>query len=391
MTSQSGLDPSIVENAVPEPGVADGDGAKQEMLGKFILQRPLGAGGMGTVYLALDTETKKSVALKILPKDHTENPALVRRFEAEAESAAQLQHENIVSVYEAGKADGYLYIALEYVRGIDVARLLKKKGRQPVARTLEIVKQVTRALDHAFRKGIVHRDIKPSNVLIKRNGSIKLTDMGLARSVDETIDTGVTRDGTTVGTVDYMAPEQARDSKAADVRSDIYSLGCAWYHMLTGQPPFPKGSVTNKLYAHISDPRPDPRVLRSEVPDQIAQIILKMMARSPKERFQTPGELLEVLERVSFRGDAVSNKFLMTLEELVESDPDDPASNSSASSPAVATSRRGDRSLRQRLRNRKRTGAATEGQLQEYLTNIGIIIAGLTIATAVWWAVVSLM
>lgn len=371
-----------------DPGGSPGEGAPlRERLGKYELQRPLGAGGMGTVYLALDTESQKTVALKVMPKDQATNPALVRRFEAEAESVAQLQHENIVSIFEAGKADGHLYIALEYVRGIDVSRLLKKKGPLPVARTLEIIKQVTRAVDHAFRQGIVHRDIKPSNILIKRNGTVKLTDMGLARSVDEAIDTGVTRDGTTVGTVDYMAPEQARDSKAADVRSDIYSLGCTWYHMLTGQPPFPKGSLMNKLYAHINDPRPDPRVLNRDVPEQIAGIILKMMARSPKERYQTPAELLEVLERVSFRGDAFSNKFLSTLDELVERDPNEPVS--SPSSP-VHRHRRG-RSARRRAQDRRRNAMEAPVELREVLWNIGVIAGALAAATALWWALVSLL
>lgn len=333
---------------------------------------------MGTVFLAVDTETDRRVALKLLSKENSANPKLAARFQAEAASAQQLNHENIVSVYESGEADGQLYIAQEYIEGTDVQKLLKKRGKLPVARTLEIVKQVTRALDHAFRQGIVHRDIKPSNMLIKRNGTVKLADMGLARSVDEAVDTGLTRVGTTVGTVDYMAPEQARDSKSADVRSDIYSLGCAWYHMLTGKPPFPKGSLTNKLYAHISNPRPDPRDANPDVPEEFSRIIRKMMSRSPKDRYQTPGELLEVLERLSFRGDAVSRKFLSALEEVVESEAVTPDEKPAA--PQV-TSRR---------RIRRSRGAANL-PLGEYAWNTGVILVALTVATLLWWLLTMLL
>ncbi len=144
-------------------------------------------------------------------------------------------------LYENGQADGYDYIALEYVDGTDAARLINTRGILPVRRSTEIIKQVAIALDHAQQQGVVHRDIKPANLLIRRDGVVKLADMGLARIVDETLDTGITRAGTTVGTVDYMSPEQARDSKAADIRSDLYSLGCTWYFLLTGEPPFPRG------------------------------------------------------------------------------------------------------------------------------------------------------
>src|SRR5690606_38487726 len=141
---------------------------------------------------------------------------------------------------------------LEYIEGIDLLEWVHRKGAVPVKRTVEIIRQAAEALRHAYERNIVHRDIKPANLMITRQGTVKLTDMGLARSIDETLDTTITRDGTTVGTVDYMAPEQASNSKAADIRSDIYSLGCTWYHLLTGQPPYPEGSVTNKISAHIS-------------------------------------------------------------------------------------------------------------------------------------------
>ncbi|MEX0714932.1 MAG: serine/threonine-protein kinase [Planctomycetaceae bacterium] len=283
------------------PGGASSEASPAEgrkMLGKYELKRKIGAGGMGAVYLAVDTQLKRTVALKILPRDKGNNPLLVRRFHAEAQAAAQLRHDNIVTVFEAGEADGYLYMALEYVAGTDVQALVGREGPLGVARSLEIVKQAARALRHAYERGIVHRDIKPSNLLVSEDGIVKLVDMGLARSVDETMESGITRAGTTVGTVDYMAPEQGRDSKSADIRSDIYSLGCTWFQMLTGTPPFPGGSLTNKLFAHTSKPRPDPRTITPEVPAVIVQVLHRMMARSPRNRYNTPEELLDDLERI---------------------------------------------------------------------------------------------
>ncbi len=241
--------------------------AGRTSLGKYQIQRELGAGGMGTVYLAIDSALRRTVALKVLHKERAANETLVRRFEAEAQAAAQLKHENIVTVYDAGQCDGHLFIALEFVDGTDIHELVAKRGSIPLKRSLGYVKQVALALDHLHKRGIVHRDIKPSNLLMTKDGVVKLTDLGLARAVDESMQSNITREGTTVGTVDYMAPEQARNSQSADIRSDIYSLGCTWYQMLTGEPPFPEGSVTNKLYSHISKPRPDPRAFNQTVPD----------------------------------------------------------------------------------------------------------------------------
>lgn len=268
-------------------------------LGKYVIEKRIGAGGMGAVFLARDRDLKRLVALKVLPKDKAQNPTLVKRFRAEAQAAAQLRHENIVTVYESGEADGYLFIAMEYVDGADVHDLIVKRGRLPVKRSLEIMKQVAAALQHAYEQNIVHRDIKPSNLLIRRDGMVKLTDLGLARSVDETLETGITRAGTTVGTVDYMSPEQARSSKAADIRSDLYSLGCTWFHMLTGHAPFPDGSLTNKLQAHAINPPPDPRSENENVTEAIVAVIHRLMAKKPEARYQTPRELLDDLSQPS--------------------------------------------------------------------------------------------
>jgi serine/threonine protein kinase len=296
-------------------------------LGKYQIVRELGAGGMGTVYLAVDSNLKRTVALKILHKDRATNETLVRRFESEAHAAAQLKHENIVTVYDAGQIEGNLFIALEFVDGIDIHELVAKRGAVPLKRSLGFIKQIVRALDHLHKRGIVHRDIKPSNLLLTKEGIVKLTDLGLARAVDESTESNITREGTTVGTVDYMAPEQARNSQAADIRSDIYSLGCTWYQMLTGEPPFPEGSVTNKLYSHISKPRPDPRSFNQAVPDEIVAIMHKMMARKAEDRYQTPAELLNDLDNLG--------SGYKRLEEVLSGDGEDNSPN--AASYAQAT------------------------------------------------------
>lgn len=268
-------------------------------LGKFQIVKKLGAGGMGAVFLATDTELKRPVALKVLPKDRTDNPRLVRRFKAEAQAVATLRHDNIVAIYEAGEIDGYPYLALEYVDGTDLQTLIQKRGVVPPKRSLKIIRQVADALQHAYEKNIVHRDIKPSNLLVKSDGACKLTDLGLARSIDETLDTSITRAGTTVGTVDYISPEQACDSKAADIRSDIYSLGCTWYHMLTGEPPFNEGDLQAKIRAHLNSPPPNPRQLNPNIPEAYVAVMHQMMAKDPRDRYQTPAELIADLDKVA--------------------------------------------------------------------------------------------
>ena len=284
-------------------------------LGKYQIEKKIGAGGMGAVFLARDTELKRTVALKVLPRDKASNPILVRRFRAEAQAAAQLRHPNIVAVFDSGEADGYLYIAMEYVEGRDLFEMVSLRGVVPVRRSIEIIRQVAAALQHAYEQNIVHRDIKPSNLLIRRDGVVKLTDLGLARSIDDTLETNITRAGTTVGTVDYMAPEQARNSKLADIRSDLYSLGCTWFQMLTGSPPYPEGSVTNKLQAHAIKPIPDPRDKNPNVPEGLTAVISRLMAKKPDDRYQTPAELIDDLDHAKLTQAAISREIFSDLSD----------------------------------------------------------------------------
>lgn len=290
MTSE-GQNPSSGEET--SSGNADVD---LRTFGRYVIEKKLGEGGMGAVYRAVDSNLKRTVALKILPREKAKNEILVKRFQAEAEAAAQLRHKNIVCVYDSGELDGYLYIAMEYLDGIDVQDLVMRKGGLSVKRSLDIIKQVARALEHAHEQTIVHRDIKPANLLIDRDGNVKLADMGLARSIAETEEAGITRAGTTVGTVDYMSPEQARDSKSADCRSDMYSLAATWYHMLVGKPLFPNGDLLNKITAHATTDPPDPRDVRPNIPESVVQIMHRMLEKKPARRYQTPSELIHDLE-----------------------------------------------------------------------------------------------
>ena len=267
--------------------------------GKYAIRGILGKGGMGAVYLAEDVELSRLVALKILPKDKAQNATLVKRFKAEGQAAARLNHPNIVKVHEAGEINGQAYMALEYIQGTDAHGLLVKKGMLDPKQSTAIVRQVAEALRHAEELGIVHRDIKPSNLMIDGEGHVKLADMGLARSLADTEEAGITRAGTTVGTVDFMPPEQARDSKAADVRSDIYALGGTWYQLLTTQVPFPGGDLTNKLRAHATAPRPNPRDVNPEATEALTAVLHRMMAIDPTQRHQSAAALIADLDSLA--------------------------------------------------------------------------------------------
>jgi serine/threonine-protein kinase len=373
-----------------------------KQIGKYRLVRRLGAGGMGAVFLAEDERTKRNVALKVLPRERAANETLVKRFRSEAQAAANLEHENIVRVYEADEADGYLYIALEYVDGTDVNCILRKRERMPVRRSIEIVRQVAEALQHAHQQGIVHRDIKPSNLMIRKDGVLKLTDLGLARSIDESTDTNITRAGTTVGTVDYMAPEQARNSRLADIRSDLYSLGCTWYQMLVGHPPYHEGSMTNKLQAHATAPPPDPRDENPDVPESIVIILQRLMAKKPEDRYQTPQELLDDLKNSRLHRQAPSDRVFSALATSDDSRTDVPSSETEADSTGSGKSLRSPRKYRSgeqplipprddsrgsRQPSAQETDHSNASELMKYVIITGVVIG---VFIGIWYIVSSL-
>ena len=264
-------------------------------LAHFEITGRLGSGGMGAVFKATDLELARDVALKILHPSSSQDASLIARFRNEARACAQLNHDNIARVYYAGSQDGLYFIAYEFASGRTIRDLIVESGRLSPSDTINYAIQVTLALNHTAAAGIVHRDIKPSNIMLTTSGRVKVVDLGLARR-DTTDSIGdITVAGTTLGTFDYIAPEQARDPRNADGRSDIYSLGCTMYHMLTGRPPYPEGTALQKLLDHQGKSPPDPRTLNSSVPEEIAAIMRKMMANNPDSRYQAPGLLLNDL------------------------------------------------------------------------------------------------
>jgi serine/threonine protein kinase len=278
-------------------------------IGRYRIICHLKTGGMAKVYKAEDTETGRAVALKVLTAESASNPRRLERFRREAKQGARLRHENIVSLYEYGEADGMLFLALEFVDGVDVEELIRIHGPLRVQDARSIITQIARALDYAHSMGTVHRDIKPSNMLItRRHGRCvaKLADLGLARGGIEE-ESRVTRDGSTVGTVDYIAPEQARSSDAADIRSDIYSLGCSLYHMLSGEPPFNEGSIIQRLMQHSKVEPADLREINAEVTDELWAICRRMLAKQRAQRYQTPAELLADLAHAAPGPDKTSS------------------------------------------------------------------------------------
>lgn len=291
--------PTVISKNHPKPQSAEDlpaiNNLRGRILAHFELIEPIGVGGMAAVLRARDTQLDRFVALKILPPDMAKDPENVKRFHQEARSAAKLDHENIARVFFCGEDQRLNFIAFEFVEGDNLRTILERRGQLPVSEALHYVLQVAAGLAHACRRGVVHRDIKPSNIIITPNGRAKLVDMGLARSLEPQKDMQLTQSGVTLGTFDYISPEQALEPREADVRSDIYSLGCTFYHMLTGHAPVPEGTAAKKLNHHQNIKPIDPRQYVPEIPDDVAMILDRMMAKKAKDRYQTPEHLVHEL------------------------------------------------------------------------------------------------
>ncbi len=258
-------------------------------LGHFELLEIVGSGGMAAVLKARDLDLSRIVALKILPPEMAVDPENVERFKQEARAAAKLDHDNIARVYHCGEDQGLHFIAFEFVEGDNLRQRMEAcGGKIPVREAVTLMYQVSRGLAHASERGVVHRDIKPSNIIITPEGNAKVVDMGLARSLDARVGGQLTHSGVTLGTFDYISPEQAIEPRLADVRSDIYSLGCTFYHLLSGHAPVPEGTVARKLDAHKNLTPPDVRTYNPEVPAELAAVINRMMAKDPAQRYQHP-------------------------------------------------------------------------------------------------------
>ena len=288
------------------------------VMGQYKVLEPLGVGGMGQVFRALDNQTDRHVAVKVLPRRYA-TPRGIERFRREGQAALALQHEHIVRCFELGQEGETLFLVMELVDGTDLAVRLSKARFLSVPDTARIGTEVALALEYAWEHGFIHRDIKPSNIMLTRTGRVKVGDLGLAKffgSGDDRPAT-LTYSGALLGTVDYMAPEQAEDARQADTRSDIYSLGCTLYHCLTGQPPFPHGTTVQKIIAHHTRRPASIHEFNSDAPADLCELIMdRMLAKQPEQRFQTPATVAEALERWVEREPETGEKAEAARQEL---------------------------------------------------------------------------
>jgi serine/threonine protein kinase len=283
----------------------------------------LGHGAMGIVYKARQIRRDRVVALKVFRKERLAHPEALRRFRREAQAAARLSHPNVVVVYESDQDGGTHFLAMEYVPGITLQTLVEQNGPLPVALACDFVRQAALGLQHAVEQSLVHRDIKPTNLMVVAPGMgtatpgqrlalpprplLKILDMGVARlyqarDLGEDSLTTLTRDGVVIGTPDYIAPEQLEDPHKADIRADLYSLGCTFYFLLSGRVPFPGGTLIQKLDRQRWETPPSVDQLRPEIPAAVASVVRRLMAKHPDDRYRTPGELASALEQLTRTG-----------------------------------------------------------------------------------------
>ncbi|WP_193789063.1 serine/threonine protein kinase, partial [Zavarzinella formosa] len=329
--------------AYQQAQLLSGNGEKL-IIGSYRLQLPIGEGGMGMVFKAIQPKLDRCVALKIIrPQVLAARPEILSRFHREARAIAQLHHPNLVILFDADESNGTHYIAMEYVEGQTFEKMVRSNGPMGIRQACEYIRQSAIGLQHAYEVGLVHRDIKPSNILVAQRplggastgnssmrlsrpalvtirdrerqqqggsagklsqswGTVKILDMGLARLTDPDEDqqgsghTPLTRAGALLGTPDFIAPEQARDARKVDIRADIYSLGCTFYYLLTGKPPFPGGTDVQKLIRHQTE-KPFPvEDLRPGIPGEVLQILGRMLEKRPEDRYATPQQLADAVD-----------------------------------------------------------------------------------------------
>ena len=267
-------------------------------LGKYKLLGHLGSGGMSSVYLAEHVVMQRLVAIKVLPQSRVEDSSYLARFRLEAQAAAKLDDRNIVRAYDIDNEDKIHFIVMEYIDGPDLQTYVKQNGVLPFELAAEYIAQAALGLEHAHEAGLIHRDIKPANLLVDSKGVVKVLDMGLAKFADSDKQSlTIAYDENVLGTADFLAPEQAMNSHNVDRRADIYSLGCTLYYLLTGHPPFPEGTLPQRLMAHQTKTPQSIFVDRPDAPSDLVAICQKMMSKSPDKRFQTAALVAEALRQ----------------------------------------------------------------------------------------------
>ena len=298
---------------------------------RYRVMNLLGVGGMGVVYQAEHLMMGRIVALKMMSMKYTANATAVERFRREVRAAAKLTHPNIVTAYDADEAGGRHFLVMECVDGVSLDRLVNRRGPLPATTACQVIRLAALGLQHAHSKGMVHRDIKPQNIMVNRKGNVKILDFGLARLIvdsDVALDSedgetpsanpAMTSASTVMGTPDYLAPEQARNSHDVDIRADIYSLGCTLYFALTGKPPFAQSRTAfDKVLAHTQSEPPCLTQFRDDLPDGVLEIVAKMMSKKPADRYATPAEVATVL--LPFTKSAPSTQYIAT--PVLETEP----------------------------------------------------------------------
>lgn len=306
-------DPTSSQPAGASASSSDAAAKKTTQLGDFVLKKKLGQGGMGTVYLAHQISLDRDCAVKVMSKELAAKPGFVERFLREARAMAKIDHPNVVSCYAVGEDKGHHYVAMELIEGRSVQDWLDQLGKLSVPDAVLITLVAAEALAYAHSLKMIHRDIKPDNLLVTHKGIVKVADLGLAKATDE--DMSMTASGTGLGTPHYMPPEQARNAKHVDHRSDIYALGCTLYHMVTGQLPF-AGETIIELITHKEQGKFKPaRRVNSEVPERLDLMIDKAMQKDPAHRYQSMEEFIADLASLHIAGDSLS--FIQQAQKVV--------------------------------------------------------------------------
>jgi serine/threonine protein kinase len=307
--AEAGASKSVRDDSGPIPLAGESKSkskpvVKLKALGEFRLIARLGEGGMGTVFKAYQESKKRFVALKVMNKDLASRPGYVARFHREARAMGRLNHPHIIKCYAAGESHGFLYLAMEFADGGNLNSLVDR-GPLTIADAVTVALAVARGLQSAHEHGIIHRDIKPENILLTSKGIPKIADLGLAKAADETT-IELTQTGIGIGTPRYASPEQIKDAKGADARSDIYTLGCVFYACLVGQPPFDANTLVGLIKAKDKGTYKPASVANPAVPASLDRLLTKMLAKNPDHRYASCSDVVQELEWTGLAGESVT-------------------------------------------------------------------------------------